>query len=93
MLITPAPRGVCVMANPPTPEDRPRWRWPLCYGALLVVAVPWYWPPGNTPTWLGMPVWTLVSIGASVLVSILVSWQLARPWRDEGADDQRGSDA
>jgi len=90
MLIMPLPTiGACVMANSQPPEDQStaRWRWPFCYGFLLVIGVPWYWPHDDTSTWLGMPVWALVSIGASLLVSILVSWQLSRPWRFEAAED------
>ena len=64
-----------------------RWGWSACYLALFVVGVPWYWPEDAAHDWFGMPVWALVSIGASLLVSILVAWQLSQPWEGESDAD------
>ncbi|NQY91752.1 MAG: hypothetical protein HRT46_08840, partial [Deltaproteobacteria bacterium] len=44
------------MTNPDGPRYLQIRTW-LVYAALLVLAVPWYWPADSTLLLLGMPAW------------------------------------
>ena len=59
----------------------------LTYGALLLIAVPWYWrfmPGIAASVCCGMPFWVTVSIAASMMVSLYTGWLLmAHPWPSE----------
>ena len=60
----------------------------LIFAILLIGGVPWYWQSGDSISlWLGMPPWFVVSVGVSILVSILTAIQLSRPWIDEATED------
>ena len=60
-----------------------RWKIWLLYGLILAIGIPWYWPEGDTTLLFGMPVWVVVSIGASVLLALLTAWLFSHPWPDE----------
>ena len=60
----------------------------LIFAILLFGGVPWYWnADGPILLWFGMPPWFVVSVGVSVVVSILTAMQLSKPWIDEFTDD------
>lgn len=74
------------------PSSRPRHpfvsgsTW-LTYAALLAVAIPWYWPSGEPRLLLGVPLWAVVSFGASAAISTFTAWLLLRHWPDEPGTD------
>ena len=45
---------------------------------LAVVGIPWYWPAESSRVLMGMPVWALVSLGASLVCSLFTAWLLLR---------------
>lgn len=45
----------------------------IIYLALLILAVPWYWPAEHNVIWFGMPGWVIVAIGVSFLASVLTA--------------------
>ena len=45
----------------------------VIYLLLFIVAVPWYWGEGGSKPVLGMPLWAVVSIGVSFLISCLTA--------------------
>ena len=63
----------------------------LTYVLLFVVAVPWYWGEGGSKPVLGMPLWAVVSIGVSFLISCLTAWAAFRTWPSDGDDEEGGS--
>lgn len=80
--------------RPPRPRGgylRP-WIW-LIYGALALVGIPWYWPRDSVRLVLGLPAWALVSILASMAVSVFTAWLLWNRWPVDDADVETGLDA
>lgn len=65
----------------------PLTRWFLggLYLAMFAVAVPWYWPANSTWQWAGMPAWVVVSVVASIAISLLTAGLLLHG----GADEER----
>ena len=61
------------------------------YVVLFVVAVPWYWGEGGSKPVLGMPLWAVVSVGVSFLISCLTAWAAFRTWPSDGDDEEGGS--
>jgi len=62
------------------------WRIWLIYLVLFIVAVPWYWwmlPVSGMSVWLGMPLWVVVSLAVSAIVSTFTAALLCRRWPDE----------
>lgn len=77
----------------PTVADEPRRHlsvW-LVYILLYAVAIPWYWPEGyRGPLILGLPTWTVVTLGATLALAAWTAIVIYRFW-DEGdgqTDDQ-----
>ena len=66
-------------------EHRPR-RWvALAYVALLALTVPWYWPPGDTRHFHGLPFWALATLLAVFATSVFTAWlYLSSP--DDGSE-------
>ncbi len=56
-------------AKPPARAGVKGW-WVL-YVLLVVVGVPWYWPKQQQSTLWGVPLWVIVAIICSLLVSLL----------------------
>ena len=56
----------------------------VTYVLLFVIAVPWYWGEGGSKPVLGMPLWAVVSIGVSFLISCLTAWAAFRAWPSDG---------
>ena len=56
----------------------------VAYLLLFLVAVPWYWGEGGSKPVLGMPLWAVVSIGVSFLISCLTAWAAFRTWPSDG---------
>lgn len=48
------------------------------YVVLLILGVPWYWPPEQNTFYLGLPLWALVSLSAGFLASLLTAWLFLR---------------
>ena len=63
----------------------------VAYVLLFVVAVPWYWGEGGSKPVLGMPLWAVVSVGVSFLISCLTAWAAFRTWPSDGDDGEGGS--
>ena len=64
----------------------------VTYVLLFVVAVPWYWGEGGSKPVLGMPLWAVVSIGVSFLISpAWTAWAAFRTWPSDGDDREGGS--
>ncbi len=56
---------------------------PLIYIALLIAAIPWYWPADNHGLLFGMPTWVVIAIVVSVAASCFTAALLTRPWPGE----------
>ncbi len=55
------------------------------YLILLVLGIPWYWPPDQSTFYLGLPLWALVSLFAGFLAALLTAWRFLRtPPTDNG---------
>jgi len=63
----------------------------VAYLLLFLVAVPWYWEEGGSKPVLGMPLWAVVSIGVSFLISCLTAWTAFRTWPSDGDNEEGGS--
>ncbi|MBX9389975.1 hypothetical protein ACFPZ0_21985 [Streptomonospora nanhaiensis] len=59
---------------------RKPWIW-IVLALLLLAGVPLYWPPGTVePIVLGLPLWALVTVGSSVVLSAYLSWLCLTQW-------------
>jgi hypothetical protein len=77
----------------PTPDDdaatgpaivrepiRKPWVW-VGLGAIILAGIPWYLPAGMVePVVIGLPAWTIVAVGSSVLLCGYLTWVLSRHW-------------
>mgnify|MGYP003657338924 CR=1 FL=1 len=63
------------------------WIW-ITYGVLFVVAVPWYWTEGYGEILFGFPVWAVVSVGASALISCFTAWLFLFYWPEAGEEER-----
>lgn len=71
---------------PNPPETWPPWA-PFAYLALLIVALPWYFPEGNAGTLVfGIPAWAATSLAASIMISLLTARLVWRYWNDDDGD-------
>lgn len=52
----------------------------LGYLVLFLVGIPWYWPNGDDRVWLGFPLWVVVTLIASLAISIYTSWLFLKQW-------------
>jgi len=63
------------------------------YLLLLLVATPWYWQflpePLAVRTVMGMPLWAMVSVLASLAVSIYTAVLLMKRWPAELAEQEQ----
>lgn len=48
------------------------------YVVLLVLGIPWYWPPDQVRLYLGFPLWAVVSLFVGLLASALTAWLFLR---------------
>ncbi|WP_245992719.1 hypothetical protein [Prauserella muralis] len=49
--------------------------------AIVLLGVPWYLPPGVIePVVLGLPLWTIVAIGSSILLCAYLTWVISAHW-------------
>lgn len=58
----------------------------ILYAVLVAIAVPWYWrwfPCVAELRVAGAPIWVATSVAASVAISGVTAWLLARPWPGE----------
>ncbi|MEM9016802.1 MAG: hypothetical protein AAGC68_07290 [Verrucomicrobiota bacterium] len=55
------------------------WIW-VVYVGLFIVAIPWYWPSGDERVFLGFPLWVVVSIAMSLVISIYTAWIFLTRW-------------
>lgn len=60
----------------------PRWVW-IVYAVLFAASVPWYLPDGPVPTWMGLPYWVVLSIGAIACVAMFTVWVVRRYWPED----------
>ena len=66
------------------------WIW-CTYAALLAVGIPWYWPRDDMRVVLGVPIWVIVALGCSVVISTFTVVLLSRRWPDfPESDDEEG---
>lgn len=59
----------------------------LGYFVLFAVAIPWYWPADDERVWLGFPLWVVVTLIASLAISIYTSWLFLTKWPAAGEED------
>ena len=72
------------MIKPKSIANRQPLSLTVAYLLLFSVAVPWYWGEGGSKPVLGMPLWAVVSIGVSFLISCLTAWAAFRTWPSDG---------
>jgi hypothetical protein len=46
----------------------------IVYLVLLALAIPWYWPSGDTRQAFGFPLWALASLAAVFATSLLTAY-------------------
>jgi hypothetical protein len=61
----------------------------LAYAVLFAAAVPWYWPADTSAQWLGLPLWVVVTLAGSFLISGFTAWLFLFAWPE---DDSPGED-
>ncbi len=60
-----------------------RGPWLVAVLVTLFLGVPWYWPEDRAlEGWL-VPAWVWITLGASVMLSVVVVWGALRGWPDE----------
>ena len=84
------------MSPPQMTDSKPKSsRLPMAltviYLLLFIAAVPWYWGEGGSRPVLGMPLWAVVSISVSFLISCLTAWAAFRTWPSDGDNEEGGS--
>lgn len=62
------------------------WIW-IGYGILFLVAIPWYWPEGDERILFGFPLWVIVSVGVSFLISCYTAWLFLSGWPDREEEE------
>ena len=77
------------MTDPKPKSTRLPWMLALGFVLLFIVAVPWYWGEGGAKPVLGMPLWAVVSVGVSFLISCLTAWAAFRTWPSD-CDEPEG---
>lgn len=69
---------------------RKPWIW-IVLAAILLVSVPWYWPPGSIePLVFGLPLWSVVTLVGSVALCAFLSWVCLSQWTDDDAPEDAG---
>lgn len=56
------------------------WRIWAVYALLFGIAIPWYWPAEDVRMLLGFPLWVVVSMAGSALISCYTAWLFAFRW-------------
>ncbi|WP_110670697.1 hypothetical protein [Salinicola halophilus] len=57
---------------------------------LFALVTPWYFPSGDfRPLLWGVPYWAVIVLGASLALSLFITWVVATQWQT-GADDDEG---
>lgn len=79
-------------------KSEPIRKWWIWAGMIVIIllGIPWYLPTGLIePVVFGLPLWTIVAIGSSILLCVYLSWILRRHWNlveDEEEAAGSGSD-
>ncbi|NIJ12616.1 hypothetical protein FHU38_002960 [Saccharomonospora amisosensis] len=70
--------------SPPSRPLREPIRKPWIWAGLIVIlllGIPWYLPAGVIePVVLGLPLWTIVAIGSSILLCGYLTWVISAHW-------------
>jgi hypothetical protein len=53
---------------------------------IPLITVPWFFPAGSMVAWWGVPVWTICSLAATVLLAVMIAGWTSR-WWDRLADE------
>ncbi|MFP5300739.1 hypothetical protein R2R70_05880 [Cobetia sp. SIMBA_158] len=54
------------------------------FALLFMLINPWYFPNGmTTPLVLGVPLWALIVLAASLLMSIFITWVVMTQWHTD----------
>lgn len=62
------------------------------FTVLFLLINPWYFPAGmTTPRVLGIPLWALIVVAASLLLSAFITWTVATQWHTDS--DERYGDS
>lgn len=62
------------------------WIW-ITFLVLFLVAVPWYWDRESEAVFLGFPVWVVISVFVSLLISIFTACVFLTRWPDDEGED------
>jgi hypothetical protein len=62
-----------------------RWWIAGVYLLLAALAIPWYWPAGDSRDVLGFPIWALATLSAVFLTAVFTAWVYLTQ-SDDGAD-------
>ncbi|MDF1861386.1 MAG: hypothetical protein P1U87_14315 [Verrucomicrobiales bacterium] len=63
-----------------------RWIW-VVYLCLFVIAVPWYWPADSRQILFGFPLWVVVSIATSFVISCYTAWLFLTRWPEDSEEE------
>lgn len=64
----------------------------LGFAVLFALINPWYFPAGmTTPRVLGVPLWALIVLAASLALSVFITWVVATQWHTDS--DERYGDS
>ncbi|MAS96955.1 MAG: hypothetical protein CMO55_27505 [Verrucomicrobiales bacterium] len=63
------------------------WIW-IVYLILFLFGVPWYWPEGDTRILIGFPLWAVVTVGISFLISCFTAWLFLFRWPEEDSEEE-----
>ena len=74
------------MNDTKTKSNRLPWILSVAFVFLFILAVPWYWDEEGAKPVFGMPLWALVSLGVSFIISCLTAWAAFRTWPNDSDD-------
>ena len=59
---------------------------------FLPLTVPWWFINGKAGSFLGLPVWALYGLLATIIYAILVAWMMATQWKTLGGEGDTGAE-
>ncbi len=60
------------------------------FGIIFILLNPWYFPSGEEPVMIyGVPLWALVIMGVTVLLSSYITYVIKFHWESEDEDFER----
>lgn len=63
----------------------------IVFGILFILINPWYFPTGSyKPLFLGIPYWAFIIIGASLFLSVFLTYVLKYQWQLEEDEEEKG---